>query len=158
MAPKAIENMRAELDVIERGGLTFIEARYSVQAYDNGFSENLIDDYVEWYSTERKDYEDDWWLMEHKEFYDTMYKLELWTEKRDFSKVPTREVYALYQTYLGLPSGNPRYDFRAKHPDLDAWLVLKFGYKPIGDRGEAGDEKTPWEEAAEVGQFKELFK
>jgi len=157
MAPKAIENMRAELDAIERGGLTFKEARYSVQAYDNGFPENLIDAYVEWYSTDRKDYEDDWWLMEHKEFYDTMYDLKIWTEPRDFSKVPTREVYALYQTYQGLPSGNPRYDFRAKHPDLDAWLVLKFGYKPISGRGDTEAPPTPWEEAAAAERFKELF-
>lgn len=157
MAPKAIENMRDELDTIERGGLTFKEARYSVQAYDNGFPENLIDAYVEWYSVDRKDYEDDWWLMEHKEFYDTMFKLEIWTEPRDFSKVPTREVYALYQTYLGLPTGNPRYDFRAKHPDLDDWLVLKFGYKPIQDRGSAEAGPTPWEELEAVKRFKEQF-
>ena len=158
MAPKAIENMRAELDAIERGGLTFQEARYSVQAYDVGFPENLIDDYVEWNSTDRKDYEDDWWLMEHKEFYKAMYDLDIWTEYRDFSKVPTREVYNLYKTYLGLPTGTPRYDFRAKHLDLDDWLVLKFGYKPIQDRGSTGAEPTPWEELQAAEAFKRTFK
>lgn len=158
MAPKAIESMRGELDAIERGGLTFKEARYSVQAYDNGFPENLIDDYVDWYSTDRRDYEDDWWLMDHPEFYKKMYDLEIWTEPRDFSKVPTREVWNLYQTYQGLPSGNPRYDFRAKHPDLDDWLVLKFGYKPISGRGDKEAPATPWEELQDVERFKELFK
>jgi len=158
MAPKAIENMRDELDAIERGGMTFREARYSVDAYDAGFPENLTDDYVDWYSVDRSGYEDDWWLMEHKEFYDTMYDLKIWTEKRDFSKVPTREVYALYQTYLGLPPGTPRLDYRARYPELDAWLVLAKEYTPVKGRGEAGAEPTPWEEATQVAQFQELFK
>jgi len=133
-------------------------ARLEMRATDNEFPEALIPDYIKWYQSEFDDYEDDWWLMEHPEFYKAMYDLEIWTEPRDFSKVPTREVWSLYQTYQNLPSGTPRLDFRAKHPDLDAWLVLKFGYKPIEDRGKKEAEKTPWEEAAEVEQFKGLFK
>jgi len=135
----------------------FRDDRNRMKAMDAKFPETLIEDWVEWYAEVRSGYEDDWWLMEHKEFHDTMYKLGIWTEERDFSKVPTREVYALYQTYQGLPSGTPRLDFRAKHPDLDAWLVLKFGYKPITDRGSAEAPPTPWEKAAEVEVFKGLF-
>ena len=95
--------------------------------------------------------------MEHQELYKTMLDMGIWTEPRDFTKVPTREVYKLYQTYLGLPTGTPRLDFRAKHPELDAWLVLAKGYKPVTDRGSAGAEKTPWEELEEVRRFQELF-
>jgi hypothetical protein len=47
-----------------------------------------------------------------------------------FSKVPTRQVYNLYQQYLALPTGTPRMDFRLKNPSLDDWLVLAKGYKP----------------------------
>jgi len=152
-------NARRDLLFNEKGQITsFGTAYYTKQALGKDFPGNLIPDYIDWYSVDRKDYEDDWWLMEHEEFYNTMLDMGIWTEPRDFSKVPTREVYALYQTYQGLPSGNPRYDFRAKHPDLDAWLVLKFGYKPVAERGEAGTEPTPWETAEDVRRFQELFK
>jgi len=132
-------------------------ARLTMRAMDTEFPEDLIPDYVAWYQSDFSEYEDDWWLMEHQEFYKTMYDLGIWTEPRDFSKVPNREVWSLYQQYQNLPSGTPRLDFRAKHLDLDAWLVLKFGYKPIEDRGKKEAEKTPWEKAAEVEQFKGLF-
>ena len=54
--------------------------------------------------------------------------------------------------------GTPRYDFRAKHPELDEWLVKAFGLKPITDRGKKEAEKAPWEKQQEVERFKELFK
>ena len=73
-------------------------------------------------------------LMENKEFYDTMCELGIWTEQKDFSRVPTREVYSLYQTYRGLPEGQPRLNFRHEHPELDTWLVLAKGLTPVGDR------------------------
>lgn len=136
----------------------FWTARLTMRAMDTEFPEDLIPEYVEWYQSEFENYEDDWWLMEHEDFYNTMYDLEIWTEPRDFSKVPTREVWSLYQQYINLPTGTPRLDFRAKHLGLDAWLVLKFDYKPIQDRGNPEAEKTPWEEAAEVEEFQELFK
>ncbi|GAH07869.1 unnamed protein product, partial [marine sediment metagenome] len=152
-----IEGTEARTDFLAAHS-DFRDDRNRMKAMDAEFPETLIEDWVGWYAESRSDYEDDWWLMEHPEFYKAMYDLGIWTEPRDFSKVPTREVWNLYQTYLGLPSGTPRYDFRAKHPELDAWLVLKFGYKPIKERGEKEAEPTPWEEAQEVKRFQELFK
>lgn len=146
MTTRAIELMRAQLDTIEKGGITFREARYSVQAYGQGFPEKLIDDYVGWYSVKRKDYEDDWWLMEHQEFYEALFTLGIWTEPRDFSKVPTREVWSLYESYLRLPPGSARLNYRAEHLDLDDWLVLAKGYTPVANRGSAGAAPSPWEE------------
>jgi len=141
MATKAIENMRAGLDDIEKGGMTFKEARYSVQAYDNGLPEDLVDDYVGYYEIEKKAgvdysagwYEDDWFLIEHMDFYRKMRELNLWTEDRDFSKVPTKQVYKLYKDYLGLPTGGPRITFRIQHPELDAWLVWAKQYSFASD-------------------------
>ncbi|MFP3897917.1 MAG: hypothetical protein ACLFVD_01175 [Dehalococcoidia bacterium] len=135
----------------------FARARLERQAYGLFFPENLIDDYVDWYSVKRKDYEDDWWLMDHPDFYEAMLEMGIWKQEKDFSKVPTREVWAAYQVYLSLPTGTPRLDYRVKHPDLDAWLVLAKGYKPVSGRGSPTAEKTPWQEAAEVQQFKSLF-
>lgn len=123
------------------------------------FPDALEPDYVAWYqlSGDFKDYEDEWWLMAHPKFYDTMMELGIWTEPRDFSKVPTKQVWGLYQGYLKLPKGQPRLDYRIDHPELDAWLVLAKGYKPAEGRGEATEQVTPWEELAAVETFKELF-
>jgi len=152
----AIEGDIAKQKYLQEHG-DFWAARLTMRAEDLEFPEDLTPAYVEWYQSDFKDYEDDWWLMEHEEFYKVMLELGIWKEPRDFSKVPTREVFTLYQTYLGLPTGKPRYDFRAKHPELDDWLVLAKGYTSIGDRGNPGAEKTPWEELSEAEQFKELF-
>ena len=68
-------------------------------------------------------YEDDWYLMEHPEFYQEAMSLGLLNPK-DFSKVPGREVYALYQEYQRLPLGKARTEFRKAHSDLDTWGKL----------------------------------
>ena len=148
---------------------------YYRKAMDIEFPENLIDTYVDWFAnppTKADDrwfekhpnesfYGDDWWLLEHKEFYQAMISPEIMGENawqpRDFSKVPTQEVFGLYQQYLDLPVGQDRLDFREKHPELDNWLVLAKGLKPVGDRGNPEAETTPWEEKANVGQFQGLF-
>ncbi|GAJ01004.1 unnamed protein product, partial [marine sediment metagenome] len=118
------------------------------EAYGNFVPEHLVDTYAEWFTTkpQKSDdpwfdehptqtyYGDDWWLMERMEFYDTMVAMGLW-EERDFSKVPTKAVFALYKTYVGIPQGAPQLNYRARFPELDAWGVLKFGWVPIGQRG-----------------------
>jgi len=126
----------------------FKEAYYRVAAYDDYISPELVNEYVEWYTSEEISrpegyegdwYEDDWWLMEHEDFYNEMVSKELWKPK-DFEKVPTREVFDLYQIYQHLPLGSARMGFRIENPDLDEWLVLSKGYKPA--TGElTGEEK-----------------
>ena len=126
--------------------------------------------YAEWFTTkpQRSDdpwfedhptetyYGDDWWLMERMDFYNTMVAMGLW-EERDFSKVPTKEVFALYKTYRGIPKGAPQYNYRARFPDLDAWGVIAKGWKPIEERGKKEVPKTEWEKLEEARRFKELF-
>ncbi|MBA7466124.1 hypothetical protein ES707_01299 [subsurface metagenome] len=158
MAPKTIENMRAGLDDIERGGMAFMEARYRVQAYDVGVPEKYIDLYAEYYELPDAGYEQEWFFMDNVDYYRDVWLGVQGNQPKDFSEIPTREVWNLYQTYQSLPSGGPRLDFRAKHPELDAWLVSAKGYTPIEGRGSAGAPPTPWEEAAQVEQFKESFK
>jgi len=120
---------------------SFGVAYYTINALQKNLPENLVTTYVGYYGIRKKEggdysagwYEDDWYLLEHKDFYQTMLSLGLW-QSRDFSKVPTRQVYSLYQTYMGLPTGTPRLDFRAQHLDLDNWLVKAKGYTPVGSR------------------------
>lgn len=155
--------LRIKLRELEPDSAEYNKVNYQIQAYENEIPQHIVDTYVDWYMTERKDYEDDWFLMENKEFYGAMVDLGIWQE-RDFSKVPTKEVFNLYQEYLGKDKGTPRYDFRREHPELDDWLVLKFGYKPVSERAKKEttkepekEEKTPSEELEEVERFKELF-
>jgi len=120
---------------------SFGVAYYTINALQKNIPENLVTTYVDYYGIRKKEgvdysagwYDDDWYLLEHKDFYQTMLNLGLW-QSRDFSKVPTRQVYSLYQTYMGLPTGTPRLDFRAQHLDLDNWLVKAKGYTPVGSR------------------------
>jgi len=131
-----------EAMLFSNGKMTsFGVAHYTINALEMNLPENLVTTYVDYYGIRKKEgvdysagwYEDDWYLLEHKDFYQTMLSLGLW-QSRDFSKVPTREVYSLYQTYLTKDTGTPRLDFRGQHLDLDNWLVLAKGYTPVGNR------------------------
>ncbi len=79
-------------------------------------------------------YEDDWFMMEHMDFYREVYRGLLGNEAMDFRKVPTRAVFNDYLNYLALPHLAAKDDFRAENLELDAWLVLKFGYTPIAEK------------------------
>ena len=88
--------------------------------------EEHIDSYVTYYQILAKgkpEYEDDWFLMENKEFYIAIRRSLDW-ERRDFEKVPTREVFRLYQIYRRLDKGKMRENYRAQHYKLDKWMVL----------------------------------
>ncbi len=90
-------------------------------------------------------YEDDWYLMENPQFYSKMVEMGLWKpDYKDFSKVPSKDVFKLYQTYLALPYGSPRKAYRGVHPDLDAWLVLS---------GKVSKSIPELERAAEIGRW-----
>ena len=92
-------------------------------------------------------YDDDWFMMENLEFYQNVYMNPkhndgVQHEKWDFTKVPTREVFNLYLTYIALPHLEAKDDFRWNHLELDAWLVLKFDYTPIADKIRRGELTT----------------
>ena len=75
-------------------------------------------------------YDREWYLRENKEFYQDVWLGILGNQKIDFDRIPTREVFDLYQVYLSLPLGSARMGYRIENPELDAWLVLSKGYKP----------------------------
>ena len=99
-------------------------------------------------------YEDDWWMMEHPEFYKEVYLGIMGNERKNFIKVPTREVFAIYEKYdkardfqgriVNIDTGQPALPdspnssrvseqeaLRLQFPELDAWGVLAFGWKPL---------------------------
>ncbi len=131
----------------------FGEAEKRLDAYELFVPEALIPDFVYWYtnpSLKKPEnwgydywYEDDWFLMEHPRFYQTMLDLKIWLKPTDFSKVPTREVFDLYKIWFDLPKGQDRRDFEAKNPKLDQWLSIKFGTKLETEKGtEAGKKEA----------------
>ena len=72
--------------------------------------------------------------------------------------MPTREVFDLYLTYRTLPLGQARLDFRARYPELDAWMLLTGKVtQPIGEKGKAEAPPSPWEEIAEKKRWVELL-
>jgi len=186
-----------ELARLDKNSDEYKRLNYKREAYQSDIPENLIDTYVDWYMTQRSGYEDDWFLMENQEFYQTMVDKGIWQERDftkiptreqaktmdefyelpdagydrewflmenkeyyrdvwlgvlgnqpiDFKKIPTREVFDLYQVYQNLPLGSARMGYRIENPELDAWLVLSKGYKPAtGTLTEEQSEKLSLDE------------
>lgn len=131
--PEAREAMLFSKDKMTSFGVAY----YTINALQKNIPDNLVTTYVGYYGIRKQAgvdysagwYEDDWFLMSHPDFYNAMVTTGIW-QARDFSKVPTRAVYSLYQTYLTLTTGTPRLDYRKANPTLDDWLVLAKGYKP----------------------------
>ncbi len=158
---KARQSMR-----FQKGEVTeFGRAEMRLSAYSKFFEH--IDNYVDYYSILMKGspdglwYEDDWFLMEHIDFYKEARDILEW-EKADFRKVPNRTVFKKYQNYLDLAKGKPRDDYRWNNQDLDAWLVLSFDYTPITEKRRKA-ELTPTERfneevARRAKQFREKQK
>ncbi len=130
----------------------FRDDRRRMAAMEYEIPENEIEDYVQYYTIDRAGYEDDWFLMEHLDFYNTMVDFEIWKPK-DFSKVPTREVFALFEEWealrdeTGKALGSERRAFEAAHPELDQWLHLTKGTKLESERN--GVTTTVTEETEE---------
>ncbi len=104
---------------------------------------NPIDDYVGYYKiigegkpknwksisgTDLPWYEDDWWMIDHPDYYKEVYlNKDIYPDhqRKDYRKVPTREVFAKYLIYLNdKVEGKPREDYRFNNSDLEDWLLL----------------------------------
>jgi len=159
----ALETNEAR-DAYLEANLGYHIGRRRRDALNMGFPQEQMNSYIYWYTNpsivrpdnwEEKSktdlwYEDDWYLMKNKEFYNTMVNMGVWG-KKDFSKVPTEKVFLKYRDYLDLPVGSQRNILRWENLDLDAWLVLKFGYVPIKEKL----EKKPVVEERELTELEE---
>jgi len=177
-----ILRINVEIAGLEEGSDQWIKLNYKKEAYNYGLPDNLIDTYVEYcinpklkkpdgweqlWGENMPYFEDDWWLMEHMEFYDTMVELDIWEDylnEKDKNgvtykdKVPTKEVFELYKKYLQRPLGQPRKDFRALHLDLDAWGVIYSNWKPIEEQLIKEPKPSPWEGIYEKKRWIETLK
>ena len=143
----------------------FGKAEIRRAAYGKFVPEKYVGDYVGYYSILAEGkvagkgvwFADDRFLMEHISFYREVYLGLLGLEKKDFRKVPTAKVEALYNKYLALSKGEPRKAFRRQYPDLDEWLVSAKGYVPISPlRRKTALELL--EEQGLLGEFEKRFK
>ena len=198
---ESLLRLNIEMSKLDKESEEYKRLGYKQDAYQIDIPDNLIDTYIDWYTTPRSGFDDDWFLMENQEFYQTMVDKGIWQErdfskvptreqvklmddfyelpdagydrewylrenkefyqdvwlgilgnqKIDFDRIPTREVFDLYQVYQSLPVGGARMGYRIENPDLDAWLVLTKGYKPATGAltGEQKEKLTRDEEIAE---------
>jgi hypothetical protein len=136
-SPLYISNDTARADareamLFDKGKMTeFGTAYYTINALQKDIPENLVPDYVEYYGIRKQEgvdygagwYEDDWYLLENKDFYYAMYDLGIWTPPESFDT-------NLARGYLALPTGTQRTEFRIAHPELDNLLMTSFSKVP----------------------------
>jgi len=113
--------------------------RIRITAYKAELPEAQVDTFVEWRQTDFKDYEDDWYLQEHGDFFEAAKAAKLISEetysKEHFSKVPTKAVWALYEEYNTLPLGKVRVEFRIENRALDVWGKLVGKWSKLVSKG-----------------------
>jgi len=92
----------------------FASDRRRREAYGKFVPEKHIETYVSYFEVPGKPddypknvsyYEDDWFLMEHEDFYKIVYLGIMGNKERDFSEVPTRKILNKYLTYLDKNEG-----------------------------------------------------
>ena len=132
-------------------------------AYGKFVPENHVESYVGYYTiivegkpknlkaTTGTDlwYEDDWYMIDHPEFYKEVYLDVLKNERKDYRKVPTREVFAKYLIYLQQPFDRAKDDYRRQNPDLDDWGVIALNWTKIKAEKQPGRPLTPAEKLRE---------
>ncbi len=147
----------------------FQQARWSRDGYLLLIGkETLVPDFVGWKVVEDKGkpksqeiwFEDDWYLMEHPEFYKAMVQLYEDTNGEKgwkpepasyWTKIPPRDVFEMWLVYDAITStefksaSEARKEYRRNHPRFDAWGVLYFNWTPIEGKGYT----TPAEKAAQ---------
>lgn len=84
-------------------------------------------------------YQDDWFLIEHLDFYKQVYLGIMENKRKDFRKVPTRAVFAKYRVYLSLRGSSKKQEqYRLKNPDLEEWGQLARNWKPLKKHKKGG--------------------
>jgi len=100
------------------------EQEFEMDAYKMFVPDELVPDYVGYKTLPSGTYEDDWWMMEHPDFYKEVYLGILGNQRKDYRKVPSRVVGTKYLKYQALTYGVDRDKYRLDNPDLDEWGVL----------------------------------
>ncbi len=100
------------------------------EAKKKGMGEQFLDKYAEYRTTYFSGYEDEWFKMENRPFYQEMVRLGIW-KGQDFSAVPSRAIAAALKQYEGAKTDAERLRIRRSNAALDQWLIKYRGYKPL---------------------------
>ena len=106
---------------------------------------DLLDEFVEWKLMGRKGQDDERFLKENQDLYKLLRDPEVMGKPIrviDFSEVPSVAIERLMARYFATPKGITRFAFRHNNAALEKWLVDVEGYKPVGDRWKAEEEKV----------------
>jgi len=133
----------------------FAEAWRRRQAYGLFFSEEYIDNYVEYYSLPEAGHDRERYLQANPEFYDLMFEKLEWSQRIDFSKIPSERFEQVYnEVYSKMPKGNLRYEFRGKNAWFDKEGVRLGYWKPYQSRKRSTEETNKWLSLLEDWQAK----
>ena len=172
-----IIRINIQLDGLEEGSEEFIKLSHRKDALQSDFP--MVEEYVTWYTDKTLSrpegydaslpfYEDDWYLMEHPEFYKAMLDEGIFTKRRDFRLVPMedgkpdRVVGGKYIKYLSIKFNQAARDqFRLDNPDLDKWGVsVGIWTSTMTEKrrraGRTPGEKTTEEVAERLEEIEEL--
>ena len=105
-------------------------------------------------------FEDDWFMIEHPDFYKEVYLGILKNERKNYIKVPTRKVFAKYQQYVNIGTDRQQREYRLANLDLDEWGQIAFGWKSISEwkrkEGLSAQDRLNEEVAAQLKRIREL--
>jgi hypothetical protein len=105
-------------------------ARLTIRAMDYEVPEDYVPLYVQYYQMSTAGYDQERFLMEHKDYYKDVWLGILGNQPKDFSKIPTVKEEKLLNYYDSLATGTPRLQARCKDAELDAALVRIRGLTP----------------------------
>ncbi len=101
----------------------YAKSRIARDAYKLYVPDQQVENYVGYKTLPSGTYQDDWFMMEHPDFYQQVYLGVLGKPRMDFRNTPTREVYTKYQFYQVLPSAS-KDNYLFSNRDLEDWLLL----------------------------------
>jgi len=103
------------------------------EAKTSGIAEQFHETYAKYYTTSFSGYEDEWFKMENRPFYEEMKRVGKW-KGQDFSAVPSRAVATALKAYEAITGANAdqrRLTMRRGNAALNQWLIKYRGYKPL---------------------------
>ncbi len=122
------EELRGEArDKLKADNPEWVDNMRRIDGYSKGVSEGLIEKYTEYYRLPRAGYDQERFLMENEDYYNDVWLGVLENQPKDFDRIPSVEVEALYEQWQRMDLGKQRRDFEAKYPELDQWLHLTKG-------------------------------
>ena len=167
---ETVAQKKATLDYL-KGNDDYWTATLQRDAYKLTVPDQHIQSYVDYrkkqtegkpkdYPEDLPYYEDDWWMMEHPEFYKEVYLDILKNDRKDYrSTPPTRELGAKWIAYNKIENNQSARDlFRLQNPDLDSWGVsIGIWERTMSDKSRRKTQTTAERGREDISTLDKLF-